>query len=182
MQAAFNTCGYHLEVLPNDNKHAVDVGLKYVNNDACYPSLMVVGQVMDALLSGKYDLNKTAVIMSQTGGGCRASNYIAFIRRALKKAGMEQVPVISINLSGLESNPGFKLTLPLIKRVCYGAVFGDILMKCVYRMRPYEAGAGNRQPQAQDLGTESNLISWKEAVSAMDSLRRCAVRWYMNLT
>ena len=97
LEAAFNSCGYHLEVLPNDNKHAVDVGLKYVNNDACYPSLMVVGQVMDALLSGKYDLDKTAVIMSQTGGGCRASNYIAFIRRALKKAGMEQVPVISLN-------------------------------------------------------------------------------------
>ena len=142
LQAAFNSCGYNMEVLPNDNKHAVDVGLKYVNNDACYPSLMVVGQIMDALLSGKYDLNKTAVIMSQTGGGCRASNYIAFIRRALKKAGMEQVPVISLNLSKLESNPGFKLTLPLIKRVCYGAVFGDILMKCVYRMRPYELEEG----------------------------------------
>ena len=142
LQAAFNSCGYNIEVLPNDNKHAVDVGLKYVNNDACYPSLMVVGQIMDALLSGKYDLNKTAVIMSQTGGGCRASNYIAFIRRALKKAGMEQVPVISLNLSKLESNPGFKLTLPLIKRVCYGAVFGDILMKCVYRMRPYELEEG----------------------------------------
>ena len=141
-EAAFNASGYNLEVLPNDNKHAVDVGLKYVNNDACYPSLMVVGQIMDALLSGKYDLNKTAVIMSQTGGGCRASNYIAFIRRALKKAGMEQVPVISLNLSGLESNPGFKLTLPLIKRVVYGAVFGDILMKCVYRMRPYELEEG----------------------------------------
>lgn len=118
------------------------MGLKYVNNDACYPSLMVVGQIMDALLSGKYDLNKTAVIMSQTGGGCRASNYIAFIRRALKKAGMEQIPVISLNLSGLESNPGFKLTLPLIKRIVYGAVFGDILMKCVYRMRPYELEKG----------------------------------------
>ena len=142
LEAAFNASGYNLEVLPNDNKHAVDVGLKYVNNDACYPSLMVVGQIMDALLSGKYDLNKTAVIMSQTGGGCRASNYIAFIRRALKKAGMEQVPVISLNLSGLESNPGFKLTLPLIKRIVYGAVFGDILMKCVYRMRPYELEEG----------------------------------------
>ena len=141
-EAAFNASGYNLEVLPNDNKHAVDVGLKYVNNDACYPSLMVVGQIMDALLSGKYDLNKTAVIMSQTGGGCRASNYIAFIRRALKKAGMEQIPVISLNLSGLESNPGFKLTLPLIKRIVYGAVFGDILMKCVYRMRPYELEEG----------------------------------------
>ena len=141
-EAAFKASGYNLEVLPNDNKHAVDVGLKYVNNDACYPSLMVVGQIMDALLSGKYDLNKTAVIMSQTGGGCRASNYIAFIRRALKKAGMEQIPVISLNLSGLESNPGFKLTLPLIRRIVYSAVFGDILMKCVYRMRPYELEKG----------------------------------------
>ncbi len=141
-QAAFNASGYNLEVLPTDNRSSVDIGLKYVNNDACYPSLIVVGQIMDALLSGKYDLDKTAVIMSQTGGGCRASNYIAFIRRALKKAGMEQVPVISINLSGLESNPGFKLTLPLVKRIVYGAVFGDILMKCVYRMRPYELEEG----------------------------------------
>ena len=142
LQEAFRICGYNLELLTNDNKNAVDVGLKYVNNDACYPSLMVVGQIMEALLSGKYDLDHTAVIMTQTGGGCRASNYIAFIRRALKKANMEQVPVISLNLSGLESNPGFKLTLPLIKRVVYGAVFGDILMKCVYRMRPYELEKG----------------------------------------
>ena len=167
LQAAFNSSGYHLEVLPNDNKHAVDVGLKYVNNDACYPSLIVVGQIMDALLSGKYDLNKTAVIMSQTGGGCRASNYIAFIRRALKKAGMEQVPVISINLSGLESNPGFKLTLPLIKKVCYGAVFGDILMKCVYRMRPYELEPGivNRKHKIW----EQRVISFLEGSSVSHS-------------
>ncbi len=167
LQAAFNSSGYHLEVLPNDNKHAVDIGLKYVNNDACYPSLIVVGQIMDALLSGKYDLNKTAVIMSQTGGGCRASNYIAFIRRALKKAGMEQVPVISINLSGLESNPGFKLTLPLIKKVCYGAVFGDILMKCVYRMRPYELEPGivNRKHKIW----EQRAISFLEGSSVSHS-------------
>ena len=149
LQAAFNTAGYHLEVLPNDNKNAVDVGLKYVNNDACYPSLIVVGQIMDALLSGNYDLNKVAVIITQTGGGCRASNYIAFIRRALAKAGMEQIPVISLNLSKLEGNPGFKLTLPLVTRVCYSAVFGDILMKCIYRMRPYELEKGivNRKHQ-----------------------------------
>ena len=95
LEPAFNACGYNFEVLPNDNKHAVDVGLKYVNNDACYPSLMVVGQIMDALLSGKYDLNKVAVIMTQTGGGCRATNYVGFIRRALEKAGMPQVPVSS---------------------------------------------------------------------------------------
>ncbi len=143
IEAALNASGYNVEVLPNDNHHAVDVGLKYVNNDACYPSLIVVGQIMDALLSGKYDLDKVAVLMSQTGGGCRASNYIAFIRRALKKAGMEQVPVISVNLSKLESNPGFNLkSYSLIKRVCYAAVFGDILMKCVYRMRPYELEEG----------------------------------------
>ncbi len=86
------------------------MGLKYVNNDACYPSLIVVGQIMSALLSGKYDLNKTAVLITQTGGGCRATNYIGFIRRALEKAGMEQIPVISLNLSGLEKNPGFKIT------------------------------------------------------------------------
>ena len=146
LQAGFNASGYNLEVLPNDNKEAVDVGLKYVNNDACYPSLMVVGQIMQALLSGKYDLNKVAIIMSQTGGGCRASNYIGFIRRALSKAGMEHIPVISINLSGLESNPGFKITPGLAARLAYGCIFGDILMKCLYRMRPYEIkkGSANR--------------------------------------
>lgn len=143
LQSAFNASGYQLEVLPNDNKSAVDVGLKYVNNDACYPSLLVVGQIMQALLSGKYDLNKTAIIMTQTGGGCRASNYIGFIRRALKKANLAHIPVISLNLSGLEENPGFKITAKLATRVAYGAVFGDILMKCLYRMRPYEAVKGS---------------------------------------
>ena len=142
LQPAFNACGYNLEVLPNDNKEAVDVGLKYVNNDACYPSLMVVGQIMQALLSGKYDLNRVAVIMSQTGGGCRASNYIGFIRRALEKADMGQIPVISVNLSGLEENPGFKITPELARRLCYAAEFGDIMMRCTYRMRPYEQKKG----------------------------------------
>ena len=103
---------------------------------------MVVGQIMQALLSGKYDLNKVAVIMSQTGGGCRASNYIGFIRRALEKADMTQIPVISINLSGLEENPGFKITPDLAIRLCYAAEFGDIMMKCIYRMRPYEQKKG----------------------------------------
>jgi len=143
LEAAFQASGYRLEVLPNDTKEAVDVGLKYVNNDACYPSLMVVGQIMQALLSGKYDTDKVAVIMSQTGGGCRASNYIGFIRRALEKADLTHIPVISINLSGLESNPGFKITAGLAFRLCYGAVFGDIIMKCLYRMRPYEAVPGS---------------------------------------
>ena len=143
IEAAFNSCGYRFEVLGNDNKDAVDVGLKYVNNDACYPSLLVVGQLMEALESGKYDLNRTAVIMSQTGGGCRASNYIAFIRRALKKAGMEQIPVISANLVGLESNPGFKITADMFLRAVFAAILGDIFMKCLYRMRPYEKTPGS---------------------------------------
>ncbi|MEO2262274.1 acyl-CoA dehydratase activase-related protein [Dorea sp. YH-dor228] len=143
LEPAFRASGYNIEVLPNDNKQAVDVGLKYVNNDACYPSLMVVGQIMEAILSGKYDTDRIAVIISQTGGGCRASNYIGFIRRALKKAGYGHIPVISINLSGLESNPGFKITLPLVLRGVYAVVFGDIFMKCVYRLRPYEAVPGS---------------------------------------
>ena len=142
LEPAFRAAGYNIDVLPNDNKQAVDMGLKYVNNDACYPSLIVVGQIMDALLSGKYDLNRAAVIITQPGGGCRASNYIGFIRRALKKAGMEHIPVISLNLSGLEDNPGFKLSPALVLRGIYAAVFGDIFMKCVYRMRPYEAVPG----------------------------------------
>ena len=143
LQPAFNACGYNFVVLDNDNKHSVDVGLKYVNNDACYPSLLVVGQIMEALLSGKYDLNKTVIIMSQTGGGCRATNYIGFIRRALKKADMEQIPVISLNLAGIESNPGFHLNADLLLRAAVGAEFGDIFMRCVYRMRPYEATPGS---------------------------------------
>ena len=143
LQAAFCACGYHFEVLDNDNRRAVDVGLKYVNNDACYPSLMVVGQIMDALLSGKYDVNKVAIIMTQTGGGCRATNYVGFIRRALEKAGMPQVPVISLNLAGIESNPGFHLNAGLLIRAAYSALFGDIFMRCVYRMRPYEKEPGS---------------------------------------
>lgn len=143
LQSAFNACGYRVEVLSNDNRHAVDIGLKYVNNDACYPSLMVVGQFMEALLSGKYDLNKVALIITQTGGGCRATNYVSFIRRALEKAGMPQIPVISLNLGGLETNPGFHVNINMLVRAAYSAVFGDIFMRCVYRMRPYELEAGS---------------------------------------
>ena len=143
IEAAFNDSGYHVELLKNDGKSAVDVGLKYVNNDACYPSLMVVGQIMDAVLSGKYDMTKTAIFITQTGGGCRASNYIGFIRRALRKAGYENVPVISINLSGFEKNPGFKFTPQLIQKGLYALVFGDIFMRCLYRMRPYEKVKGS---------------------------------------
>lgn len=143
MEQAFNSCGYNLIVPDNSNKAAVDVGLKYVNNDACYPSLIVVGQLMDAILSGKYDTDRLAVIMSQTGGGCRATNYIAFIRRALRNAGYEHIPVISLNLGKIESNPGFKINLKLGQRLAYAAIFGDLFMRCLYRMRPYEITPGS---------------------------------------
>ena len=142
IEAAFERAGYNLVVMDNDGREAVDTGLKYVNNDACYPSLMVIGQIMHALDSGKYDLEKTAVIMTQTGGGCRATNYIGFIRRALEKAGLNQIPVISLNLSGLEGNPGFKITPDLTIRGLYGLIFGDILLRCTLRMRPYEEKKG----------------------------------------
>ena len=143
VEPAFRSCGYNFVVLDNDNKHSVDVGLKYVNNDACYPSLLVVGQIMEALLSGKYDLNKTAILMTQTGGGCRATNYVGFIRRALKKADMAQIPVVSLNLGGIETNPGFHINADMLLRAALAAQFGDIFMRCVYRMRPYEATPGS---------------------------------------
>ena len=143
LEPAFRASGYNLVVLPDKKKESLDMGLKYVNNDACYPSLIVVGQLMNALLSGKYDINRTALLISQTGGGCRATNYIAFIRRALEKAGHPEVPVISINLSGLEKNPGFKISLPLAVRGVFGAVFGDIFMRVLYATRPYEAVPGS---------------------------------------
>ncbi len=143
LEPTFRRCGYNLVVLNNDNRGSIDMGLKYVNNDACYPSLLVVGQIMEAVLSGKYDTDHLAVVMSQTGGGCRATNYIGFIRRALEKAGYQHIPVISINLSKLESNPGFQLTPMLLLRAVYAVNFGDIFMRCVYRMRPYEAVPGS---------------------------------------
>ena len=143
IEPAIRSFGYKIEVLQNHNRSAVDVGLQYVNNDACYPSLIVIGQIMDALLSGRYDLNRTAVFMSQTGGGCRASNYIGFIRRALEKAGMPQIPVVSVNANGMETNPGFTITLPLMTKAMQAVVYGDIFMRVLYATRPYEAEPGS---------------------------------------
>ena len=143
IEPAVRSCGYNLEVLQNSDRTAIDTGLKYVNNDACYPSLIVIGQIMDALLSGKYDLDHTAVLMSQTGGGCRASNYIGFIRRALEKAGMPQIPVISINANGMETNPGFTFTPALLTKAMQAVVYGDIFMRVLYATRPYEKEPGS---------------------------------------
>ena len=140
---ALSSCGYNFEVLDNDNKSSIDVGLKYVNNDACYPSLMVVGQIMSAVLSGRYDLTRTAIIITQTGGGCRASNYIGFIRRALIKAGHPEIPVISLSAQGLETNSGFSYDYMMLKKAMMAVVYGDVFMNVLYRTRPYEAVPGS---------------------------------------
>ena len=141
LEPALASCGYHLEILPSTEK-CLDYGLKYVNNDACYPSLLVVGQFMEALLSGKYDLNRVALIITQTGGGCRATNYIGFIRRALEKAGMSQIPVISMS-AGIEKNPGLHINYKMAMRAIQALIYGDVFMRVLYKTRPYEAVEGS---------------------------------------
>lgn len=142
-ETAFKEAGYNAVVLPAVDTHAVEMGLKYINNDACYPTIITLGQIISALKSGKYDLNKTAIIMSQTGGGCRASNYIAMLRKALKQLEMEQIPVVSLNYVGLEKNPGMKFTPKLLLGVLYAIIYGDLFMRLVNATRPYEVEPGS---------------------------------------
>lgn len=135
----FKANGYNMELLPAVDHGAVDAGLKYVNNDICYPSILVTGQIMEAVTSGKYDTDKLAVIITQTGGGCRATNYISLIRKALKAAGLGHIPVISLAFKKLdESNPGFKLSATMLYNAIFALFYGDLLMQCLYRTRPYE--------------------------------------------
>jgi len=145
LESAVRSSGYKVELLRECTDHTVETGLKYVNNDACYPSILTTGQMIEALESGKYDLNKTALIMSQTGGGCRATNYIGFIRKALKDAGFENIPVISFNVVGMEKMPGFKITLPLLERLLKMVVYADILQKMLTKNRAYEINKGETQ-------------------------------------
>ena len=134
--------GYHIDLLRTTGREIADEGLKYVHNDTCYPALLSIGQLMHALHSGKYDLHKVALIMTQTGGGCRASNYIHLLRKALKKDGLDFIPVISLNLSGLESNSGFKITLPMIRQAIAALTYGDLLMLLKNQTKPYEVTPG----------------------------------------
>ncbi len=141
-QEGLTHLGYNVVVLPDVDTKAIDTGLKYVNNDACYPSILVTGQIMAALLSGDYDLENTSVFITQTGGGCRASNYIGFIRKALTDAGIFTVPVVSVNTVGLEKHPGFEMNMPLVKTALMATVFGDLFMRVTQKMRPYEKTKG----------------------------------------
>ena len=157
MEKVFNYYGYHSELLEDgthgDSRAVIDAGLKYVHNDACYPALLVIGQFITALQSGRYDTHKVALLLTQTGGGCRASNYIALLRKALVNAGFAYVPVISLNVSGLESMPGFKLTLPMIHRLMYAILYGDLLMLLVNQCRPYETVKGTAEALADEWST-----------------------------
>ena len=158
IEAAGKAAGYRVELLRECTNHTVETGLKYVNNDACYPSILTTGQFIEALQSGKYDVNKTALIMSQTGGGCRATNYIGFIRKALKDAGFSQVPVISFNVVGMEKNPGFKLKLGFIERLFKAVVLGDLIQKLLAKNRAYEVNKGE---------TEKVYTEWLEKCKAI---------------
>ena len=143
--------GYNVVQLNNEGQAVVDEGLKYVHNDTCYPALLVIGQFLDAIKHGGYDSHKVALFITQTGGGCRASNYIHLLRKALEKAGMGYIPVISISF-GLEKNPGFHLTIPLLRRLIYAMMYGDLIMNVANQVRPYEVNAGE---------TDALVETWK---------------------
>ncbi len=134
--------GYNLVVLAEVDNKDIEEGLKYVNNDSCYPSIIIIGQVLRALKAGQYDLDNTSIMMSQTGGPCRASNYLSLLKKALQCNGFGHIPIISLNLAGLEKNPGFKITIPMFKKAIMGAIYGDILMNVSHRVRPYELNSG----------------------------------------
>ncbi len=140
--------GYKVELLETSGPQIAETGLKYVHNDTCYPAILVIGQFIHALQSGKYDPDRVALILFQTGGGCRASNYIHLLRKALEKAGLGHVPVISLSMAGLEKHPGFQLTLPLVMKMMYGVLYGDLLMTLVNQCKPYEVEKGSAQALA----------------------------------
>ena len=143
IEKAVRASGYNIDVLPAKDKEAIEEGIKYVNNDACYPSILVIGQMINALKSGKYDPNKTALIISQTGGGCRATNYVGFLKKGLREAGFPNVPIISLNVLGMERQPGFKISYRLIKKLMMGVIYGDLFIRVLYRVRPYETVKGS---------------------------------------
>ena len=166
LKEAMKACGYNVVLLPPVDKNSVEEGLRYINNDACYPTIVTLGQIISALKSGEYDVNRTGVFMSQTGGGCRASNYVALLRKALKDLGMSQIPVVSFNAVGLEKNPGFRITPKMGMMLAVGCIYGDLMMRVLYRTRPYEA-----EPGAADALMESwydrivdNMLHFKKSV------------------
>lgn len=171
MESALQSLGYNLKLLKDCTEHTVETGLKYVNNDACYPSILTTGQMIEALESGKYDVNKTALIMSQTGGGCRATNYIGFIRKALKDAGYPNIPVVSFNIVGMEKANGFKINAKMIEKMLKGVLYGDLLQKLLYKNRAYEIHKGETQEKfnywmekCKKLVANSSMSEFKKSI------------------
>lgn len=161
--------GYKMELLENEGKNVIDSGLKYVHNDTCYPAQVVIGQLIDAIESGKYNIHKIALLISQTGGGCRASNYIHLLRKALEKAGYDFIPVISLNFSGLESeHTGFKITLPMILKMFYCIEIADLLMSLRNQCLPYEKNKGDTYDLENEWISRSNEILSKKDVKHKD--------------
>nr|WP_212904432.1 2-hydroxyacyl-CoA dehydratase [Clostridium polyendosporum] len=169
VEAAFKPSGYNVVVLESNNKSYLEEGLKYINNDICFPALLIGGQIIEAIKSGKYDTSNLSVLMFQTCGGCIASNYVGLLRKALKESGYEHIPVISMNFSGVEKNPGFKLSIPLIHRVLMAVIYGDLLMRVLNRIRPYEKVYGS-----------TNELYRKWAEICKDSLNRISLREFRN--
>ena len=181
IEKAAKASGYNIEVLPANDKEAIEEGVKYVNNDACYPSILVIGQMIHALKSGKYDPEKTALIITQTGGGCRATNYVGFLKKGLREAGFPDVPIISLNTLGMEKQPGFTISYELIKKLMMGIIYGDLFMRVLYRVRPYEVveGSANKLYEYYREKAFENLINGsksemnkivKEIVKAFDTI------------
>ncbi|MEK4192131.1 acyl-CoA dehydratase activase-related protein [Paenibacillus sp. FSL L8-0323] len=144
-EQVFRDAGYRLKILETTGPEETEEGLRYVNNDACYPAIVTIGQILSALKSGEYDPDRTAVIMSQTGGGCRATNYISLLRKALKDSDLEQIPVISLNASGMENQPGFRISLKLANRLIAAACYGDLMMRMLNHFRPHEVVPGSAE-------------------------------------
>ena len=174
LEAGMKSCGYNIKVLKECTEHTVETGLKYVNNDACYPSILTTGQLLEALESGKYDLNKTAVIMSQTGGGCRATNYIGFIRKALRDAGYPNIPIISFNIVGMEKSDGFKIDIKLVETLLKAVIVGDLIQKITFRNRAYEINKGDTKKKydkwmikAKDVIANGTYKQFKKLIQDM---------------
>ena len=171
LEPALNSLGYNIHLLKECTPHTVEVGLRYVNNDACYPAILTTGQMIEALQSGKFDLNKTALIMSQTGGGCRATNYIGFIRKALRDAGYPNIPIVSFNIVGMEKASGFKITPKMIDRLLKCVIYGDLLQKMLHKNRPYEVNKGESEElfnkwmnKAKEIVAKGNYKDFKKSM------------------
>ncbi len=153
LEAAFRYCGYNIVILKDYSKQVVDEGLKYVNNDACYPAIITIGQLLHALNSGEYDKDNVSVLITQTGGACRATNYVGMLKKALKDAGLTQIPIISLNIVGMEKNPGFSISVPMVLRAFMALIYGDVLSRCLYKVRPYEVEKGAAQAMYEKWNT-----------------------------